>query len=46
MVRGDIGIMKRDIATLKWQMGVLLVAVVGFGGTVSRNTLCASFAAN
>ncbi|KAF8421427.1 hypothetical protein EV426DRAFT_609203 [Tirmania nivea] len=33
-VTRDIGIMKGDIGILRWQMGVLLVAVVGFGGTL------------
>ncbi|KAF8429547.1 hypothetical protein EV426DRAFT_713466 [Tirmania nivea] len=36
-VTQDIGIMKEGIGTLKWRMGVLLVAVVSFGGTATVN---------
>lgn len=35
--------MKGDINTLKWQMGILITAIVGGGGRNSecfRNTLC------
>ena len=35
----DIGMIKGDINTLKWQMGIMLAAIVGGGGSVSASEI-------
>lgn len=36
-IMGQIGAMKGDIGTLKWQVAILLAIALGGGGSVSKS---------